>query len=222
MTGEQHDSDAAKGEKQRFDSVAATWDANPVRVKLAHDVVQAIRGTIPLTPDTDVLDFGCGTGLLSLGLLPMVRSITGIDSSQGMLDVLNEKIRGQGFRNMKTICADLAQGDPLPGQYDLVVSSMAFHHIQQTEPLLKALYSALRPGGWIAIADLDSDDGKFHESTEGVFHNGFDRSVLKNGFERAGFVGMWNRTAAMVRKPAHDGELRTFTVFLMTGQKPEG
>ena len=81
MTGEERDFQAINGEKRNFDSVAASWDANPVRVKLAHDVVRAIRETIPLRPDMDVLDFGCGTGLLSLGLLPMVHTITGVDSS---------------------------------------------------------------------------------------------------------------------------------------------
>jgi len=220
MTGEPQDSDTVKGEKRNFDTVAASWDTNPVRVKLAHDVVRAIRETIPLRPDMDVLDFGCGTGLLSLGLLPMVHTITGVDSSQGMLDVLEGKIREQQFSTMKICRADPEHGDPLPGQFDLVVSSMTFHHIQRIEPLLDSLFAAIRPGGRIAIADLDCDNGKFHDSPEGVFHNGFDRCIMKNRFERAGFVALRNRTAAIVRKPASDGEMRTFTVFLMTGQKP--
>lgn len=222
--GETHDFDsvnAVNGEKRNFDTVAATWDTNPVRVKLAHDIVRAIRATIPLTPDMDVLDFGCGTGLLGLGILPTVRSITGVDSSQGMIDVLNEKIREQGFHTMRTVRADLEEGDILPGQYNLVASSMAFHHIRQIELLLQALYGALRPGGTIAIADLDCDEGRFHESPDGVFHNGFDRSVLKSCFERAGFTGVRNRTAALVRKPGRTGELQTFSVFLMTGRKPD-
>jgi len=213
--------DAANGGPKDFDAVAAAWDANPVRVKLARDVVRAIRDTIPMTPDTTVLDFGCGTGLLGLGLLPIVKSVTGVDSSQGMLDVLNEKIREQGYRCMTTFRADLVQGDTLPGRYDLVASSMAFHHIRDTGPLLETLYRALLPGGRIAIADLDCDEGRFHESPEGVFHNGFDRCILKGMLERAGFTNVRNRTAAIVRKPAPGGDIRTFTVFLMTGQKPE-
>jgi len=209
------------GEQRDFDAVAASWDANPVRVKLAHDVVRAISETIPLRPDMDVLDFGCGTGLLSLGLLPMVHTITGVDSSQGMLDVLEGKIREQRFSTMKTCRADPEHGDPLPGQFDLVVSTMTFHHIKMVGPLLDALFAAIRPGGRVAIADLDCDNGKFHDSSEGVFHNGFDRCVMRKMFEAAGFVLVRNRTAAIVRKPAADGEIMTFTVFLMTGQKPK-
>lgn len=51
------------GQKRDFDNAAATWDENPARVKLAHDVARAIRHTMQLTPDMDVLDFGGGTGL---------------------------------------------------------------------------------------------------------------------------------------------------------------
>ncbi|MDD4138360.1 MAG: methyltransferase domain-containing protein, partial [Methanoregula sp.] len=73
------------GEKRDFDSAASTWDEDPGRVKMAHDVARAIRETVTLRPDMDVLDFGCGTGLLALNLQPHIRTITGVDSSQGML-----------------------------------------------------------------------------------------------------------------------------------------
>jgi len=56
-SGEQRSFETVNGKKRDFDTVAATWDANPVRVKLAHDVVRAIHETIPLLPDMDVLDF---------------------------------------------------------------------------------------------------------------------------------------------------------------------
>ncbi|MFA7695822.1 MAG: hypothetical protein WCX63_09830, partial [Methanoregula sp.] len=54
------------GEKRDFNTAAATWDENPGRVKMAHTVAHAILGTVKPGPDRDVLDFGCGTGLLSL------------------------------------------------------------------------------------------------------------------------------------------------------------
>ena len=78
-------------EKRDFDQVAASWDQNPARLKLASDVAHAISQQAQLTPDMDVLDFGCGTGLLTLHLQPKVRSITGVDSSEGMLAVLRKR-----------------------------------------------------------------------------------------------------------------------------------
>ena len=188
------------GEKRDFDKAAATWDENPGRVKMAENVTQAILGTIRPGPDTDVMDFGCGTGLLTLALQPHVRTVTAVDSSQGMLDVLDQKIRAQGLTNVRTRHVDLEK-DELPGPFDLAVSSMTFHHIRDTDLLLKRIAGILKPGGKIAIADLDSDEGKFHDSNEGVFHFGFDRHLMRKSFEAAGFVAVQNRTAAIMACP---------------------
>jgi ubiquinone/menaquinone biosynthesis C-methylase UbiE len=207
-------------EKRDFDAAAATWDENPGRVTMAHDVAGAIRKAVPLRPDMDVLDFGCGTGLLTLQLQPLVRHITGVDSSQGMLDILTAKCKAQDVKNVTTHPADLDHGDVLDGQYDLVVSSMTFHHIRNVRPVLGQFFRVIRPSGQIAIADLDCDEGKFHDSNEGVFHFGFDRCVMQKHLESAGFVSIRNRTAATIVKPAPGGGRRAFTVFLMTGQRP--
>jgi len=207
------------GKKRDFNASAATWDDNPRRVKTANDVARAIRETVRLRPDMDLLDFGCGTGLLTLNLLPYVRTITGIDNSQGMLDVLNAKIRTQDLGNVRTRLVDLEHDDLLDGQFDLVISNMTFHHIRDIRSLLDQLAGVLKPSGQLTIADLDSDGGKFHDSDEGVFHAGFDRSVMKNHFEATGFESVRNRTAAIVQKSSPYGEMRTFTVFLMTGLK---
>jgi 2-polyprenyl-3-methyl-5-hydroxy-6-metoxy-1,4-benzoquinol methylase len=207
------------GEKRDFDAAAATWDENPGRVKLVHDVAQAIIGTIQPGPVMDVLDFGCGTGLLTLALQPHVRSITAVDSSQGMIDVLDAKVKAQNLKNVRTRRVDLEQGDELTGSFDLAASSMTFHHIRDTGMLLDRIAGVLRPAGRIAIADLDSDEGKFHDSNEGVFHFGFDRHMMMRSFAAAGFVSVRNRTAAIMQKPGPDGGMRTFTVFLMTGEK---
>jgi len=207
------------GEKRDFNTAAATWDQKTHRVRMANDVAKAILGTLRPGPDTEALDLGCGTGLVTLFLQPHVRTITAIDSSKGMLAELEKKIAAQGITNVRTRCVDLENED-LPGPFSLAVSSMTFHHVQDTDRLLGRIFAGLRPGGKIAIADLDSDEGRFHESNEGVFHFGFDRYLMRKSFEAAGFVNVRNRTAAIVQKPGPDGGVRTFTVFLMTGEKP--
>ena len=78
-------------EKRDFNQEAANWDQVPGRVKVAQDIARNLMQEITLTPDMDVLDFGCGTGLLTFALQPFVRSITGVDSSRGMLDVFKRK-----------------------------------------------------------------------------------------------------------------------------------
>ncbi len=210
---------AMNTEKRDFDKEAASWDENPARVKLAHDVANAISKQIALTPDMDVMDFGCGTGLLTVELQPRVRSITGIDSSQGMLDMFNTKIAKLKLNQVSTVLVDLDKGDILTGNYDLVVSNMTLHHIKEIEPLFDQFSAITAPAGYLCITDLDPDNGQFHADNTGVFHFGFARATLRKIFIEAGFDKVNDITAAKVMKPAINGEMREFTVFLMTGQK---
>jgi ubiquinone/menaquinone biosynthesis C-methylase UbiE len=206
------------GEKRDFDKEAASWDQEQGRVKLAKGVAEAIADEINLTSAMDVLDFGCGTGLLTLQLQPFVRSITGVDSSQGMLDIIRAKIKAQNLSNVTTQYKDLDRGDVLEGRYHLIVSSMTFHHIREISPLLHQFSKVSAPQGYLCIADLDPDDGRFHSNNEGVFHHGFDRSALRHAFMEAGFGDIRDRTAASVEKPVPEWGTRLFTVFLMTGR----
>lgn len=204
-------------ETRDFDREAARWDGHPGRMRLAQDIASAIACGIPLSPTMDVLDFGCGTGILTVKLAGSVRSIAGVDSSQGMLDVLKAKIDEQGLTNVSTRrldpCGDLA------GSYDLIVSSMTFHHIEDVDAPLARLFGALKAPGWLCVSDLDSEQGDFHDDNTGVFHFGFDRDALRSAFVKAGFSEIHDVTAAEVVKPTRKGGLRTFSVFLMTGKK---
>jgi ubiquinone/menaquinone biosynthesis C-methylase UbiE len=206
-------------EKKDFDKEAASWDEKPLRVNLAKDIADAISKQIVLTPDMNVLDFGCGTGLLTIQLQPSVHSIAGIDSSQGMLDVLNTKIAKLKLTNVSARLVDLDKGDILTGNYHLVVSSMTLHHIKEIRPLFDQFYNVLAPSGYLCIADLDLDNGRFHEDNTGVLHFGFDRATLRKIFTEAGFDNIQDVSAAEVVKPAPNGETRRFSVFLMTGRK---
>ena len=205
--------------KRNFDQEAANWDQVPGRVKVARDIAQSMIREITLTPDMDVLDFGCGTGLLTLALRPFVRSITGVDSSPGMLEVFKTKIKEQNLNNVKADYIDLDKGDILTGSYHVIVSSMTLHHIKNITPLLKQFYSILLPSGRLAIADLDLDDGKFHSNNEGVFHFGFDRNELLRILIDIGFLDVQHLTAAQIEKPVDDGKSRLFTIFLITARK---
>jgi ubiquinone/menaquinone biosynthesis C-methylase UbiE len=208
-------------EKRDFDKEAAAWDENPARAQMARDVAQAVTRQVRLSPDMDVMDFGCGTGLLTLQLAPLVGSITGVDSSRGMLDVLAGKLARLSLTNVRMRYLDIDAGDVLDGRYGLILSSMTLHHIRRVEPLLEQFYRVLAPGGHLCLADLDPDDGQFHSDNQGVFHFGFDRADLRQAFAAAGFEDVRDTTAAEVTKPTRTGELRRFTIFLMTGRKKE-
>ena len=206
-------------EKRDFDKEAASWDEHPPRVKLAKDIAGAITKQIVLTPEMDVMDFGCGTGLLTLQILPLVRSITGVDSSRGMLDVLNTKIAEQKLKNIETLLVDLDKGDTLEGKYDLVFSNMTLHHVREIEPLFDQFHKITAPGGHLCVADLDLDGGQFHADKTGVFHFGFARKALRKVFTGAGFDDVRDMSAAEVMKTDINGKTKSYSVFLMTGRK---
>jgi len=95
-----------------FDQAAATWDDNPTRIAMMKIVGTAILREARPDRRTWVLDYGCGTGLIGLFLLPHVGSVTGADSSSGMLEVLDRKVHEQGLAGMQTLQLDL-EHDPV-------------------------------------------------------------------------------------------------------------
>ena len=202
-----------------FDKEAATWDANPGRVKLANDVAEAIIKEVKPTRDLEVLDFGCGTGLITLRLQPLVRSITAVDNASGMLVVLEDKVKQGGLTNVHPQLVDFERGGEVAGKFHLLVSSMTMHHVADTAALFRLWFDLLRPGGRLAVADLDTEDGSFHGDNTGVFHLGFERRRVQRLLEDTGFREVRASSAAtMVKEIAGKGP-REFSVFLMVGQK---
>ncbi len=201
----------------RFDEVASTWDEKPTRVQLARDVAGAIQRQVPLSRDLEVLDFGCGTGLVTLSLQPHVRRVTGVDSSAGMLEQLRAKVAAQRLANVETIRLDAAAELRLDQRFHLIVSSMALHHVEDVGALFRRFHELLLEGGRIALADLDREDGTFHEDPRGVCHHGFDRAEIVRLLGQAGFDGLATTTAALARR-----EESEYPVFLATGRKALG
>jgi ubiquinone/menaquinone biosynthesis C-methylase UbiE len=205
--------------RKKFDDAAATWDEEPRRVKLAEEIASAMLREIEITPDMDVLDYGCGTGLITLCLQPHVRRITGADISNGMLDALREKVRMLSVTNVNTVSLDPGKNIPVTGRFHLVVSSMTLHHVPDVGSLLKEFNRLLLPGGMLALADLDAEDGSFHGDTIPAAHAGFDRGAMQDMLRAVGFRDIRDTTAAVVEKGTATGETRRYPVFLMVALK---
>ena len=93
------------------------------------------------------------------------------------------------------------------------------HHIKDIPLLLKKLHAILDKNGKLFIADLDSENGTFHENSDGVFHLGFDRFKFTSLLVDAGFGSVTAQTATEIQKPDSQGRSKTFTVFLLTAVK---
>lgn len=200
-----------------FDSKARERDANPVFRERAERIAQAIHTRIPLNRDMAALDYGSGTGLLSFPLQDALGRITLMDSSAGMLAVARAKIAAQGVTHMTARQVDLAADPPADERYDLIYTSMTLHHIPDTDHILRVFHSLLNPGGWLAIADLDREDGSFH-GPEVEVHHGFDRTELAARATAAGFGEAAFETVFAIDKMTEAGS-RSYPVFLMTARR---
>ena len=197
-----------------FEDKAAEWDSRPVPQQISEGVFGALEAAVALSPELTVMDFGAGTGLVATQVAPRVRQILAVDVSPAMLDKLAQKPELQG--RAQVFCQDILDA-PLGQQVDLIVSAMAAHHVEDTERLLQALFDHLRPGGTLALADLDAEDGSFHPpGIEGVFHDGFDRAALGEKAAAAGFADVAFVTACEVEREAG----RRYPIFLLTATRP--
>ncbi len=195
-----------------FQDKAEGWDARPVPQQISAGIAAALEAAITLDPGARVMDFGAGTGLLTGHVAPRVASVLAVDVSPAMLAQLAAKTELAG--KVATVCQDIVT-TPLGQTVDVIVSAMAMHHVADTRALLRALHAHLEPGGCVALADLDAEDGSFHPpDAEGVHHAGFDRAALIAMLEEAGFVDVSVRTACEVHK-----EGRAYPIFLMTASR---
>ncbi|MEO8602072.1 MAG: class I SAM-dependent methyltransferase [bacterium] len=133
-----------------------------------------------LTPGCAVLDFGCGTGTLTMLLKRACQSarVVGIDADAQVLAIARQKIEAagldielrQGFLTAETFAA---------GSFDRVVTSLVLHHLTRDEKLavLRAMRVALRPGGELHIADFGAPHNAFTRLASGVVQmvDGADR-----------------------------------------------
>ncbi len=217
-------SDTNWTDSQRFDSKASEWDANAVRAALGDAVARAIAAHMPVKRPENALEFGCGTGLVTLKVSPRCGRLTAVDTSEGMLGMLNEKIAAASVPNVVTHLLDLTQEGAaahLDGNFDFVFSSMTLHHIPDTGAFLSQLNGHMSPGATLAIADLDAEDGLFHDDATEKVHHGFDRKALQSKLEQAGFENISFITAHVVEKRNREGRIAPYPVFLVTARKPK-
>lgn len=192
-----------------FRNKATGYEEVSQRVQNVDTIANAIKDSIPFNPEMHIMDFGSGTGLLLERIAPLVNAITAVDISPSM----NTELEKKRFRldcQLEIIEMDLAESG-LHRKFDGIISSMTMHHIQDIPAMLTKFFSMLRQGGFIALADLDTEDGSFHSEDTGVFHNGFDREEFAGLTGDCGFRDISKSTANIIRKPHGD-----FPVFLLT------
>ena len=198
-----------------FDSAARTWDT-PDKIARSARIADAIAEAVPLDPTWSGFEFGCGTGQLTWQLGDRLGHVTLSDVSDGMLDVAREHAASDPERFV-VVNHDLAVA-PLPYAVDVAYSAMALHHIYDTAAVVRNLTSSVKPGGWVALADLDSDPGNHFHDDGFDGHHGVDRHAVVATLAGLGYTDVAQRTAARVTREK-DGKAREFDVFLVTGRR---
>lgn len=195
-----------------FAHKAADYEANANCVSNVENIARAVMARVELTPSQHLLDFGSGTGLLLKQLAPFIGKVTAVDVSAAMNQQL-ETARSTLPCELEIMSVDLTC-EPLKDTFDGIISSMTLHHIEDVPAILRTLYSLVKPGGFIALADLDTEDGSFHTEDTGVFHQGFERDWIKQAASAAGFSHV-ETTDASIEHTATG----SYPVFLLTGRK---
>jgi len=157
-------------------------------------------------PGAKILDFGCGTGLVSYHFIDAAAKIVGVDSSPKMREEFAKKSPGP----------HVYATDSMPKEsFDLILSSMTLHHIKEIAALAREFAARLEPGGTLVVADLEREDGTFHDhGNEGVFHFGFDPADLARSFAQAGLTPLgWERIYTIQKH-------RPFGIFALSARKP--
>jgi 2-polyprenyl-3-methyl-5-hydroxy-6-metoxy-1,4-benzoquinol methylase len=194
-----------------FSKRAKEWDQLDRRVDGAKIIAHNIEKRVELTQEMDILDFGVGTGLLGFEIAKKVKQVYGVDTAEGMLEKLKEK--NSKNLHIVPIHQEIIQ-EPLTQQFDGVISSMTLHHVEDIEAFFQTIYKNIKKGGFIALADLEKENGTFHSNNSDVHHFGFEESSLYSIVKKSGFNDIKIENINTIQKPHGD-----FGVFLLTAKK---
>lgn len=165
-----------------------------------------------LMPPLEVVDFGCGTGSLTVELARWAKHVTAIDRSESALTKARAEAARQGLENITFLAADLGEL-PLPSaSVDLVVVSQSLHHVTSIEAVLAEGARLLKLGGRMVVLELLPHDEEWVRSRLGHQHLGFDPVAVEKAMRAAGLD-------AAPTVPAPRDTTSPFKAFLLTGTR---
>lgn len=169
--------------KDIFERMACQYDTED-RVNIAKIIVQAIRSELADTKEKAALDYGCGTGLVGLGLIDLFASMLFVDASPQMIEQVKRKIENGVVQSAGTLCCDFSE-EMLPNvQTDFVIMSQVLLHIKDSRFILTRLYEVLKKGGHLIIVDFDKNECIRSDQV----HNGFEQGELIRLVRQIGFA----------------------------------
>ncbi|KAJ9615838.1 hypothetical protein H2200_001915 [Cladophialophora chaetospira] len=198
---------------ERFNAEAANWDKNPFVHEASKEAATAIVKQFPALKNRpaghqlDVLEIGCGTGLLSCLLAPHAGRYVAVDAAQGMIDVLQSKLdKSEAPPNIIPVAvlledpedknlppANEQEPDGKRLKVDLITSHLVLHHIEDLKSVLKTMLGCLKDGGSLALTDFQDtgpESKSFHPQSRmgGVERHGIHAETMEALMNEVGFV----------------------------------
>ncbi len=201
--------------ENEWDEHAEGWDGDAAARAYAVAAFESLREVMDqhdrALHGARVLDFGCGTGLLTERLVSSGATIDAVDTSSAMLAVLETKITERKWTEVSTVSSlDDPRLVERAATYDLVVCSSVCGFLEDYPGTMQELASLLRPGGLIVQWDWERDD------TE-VEPYGLSRGEIEQTLRGAGFDSITVDTAFAVELGEH-----TMRPLIGVGRRPAG
>jgi len=200
---------------RHFDQFADHFDASLERLQYAAPVLisDALANAIPPNDHGyDVLDIGCGTGLMGGLLRPAARRLIGVDLSLNML----KKAQARRFYDELHEAELVKFMRAHPAAYDVITCADTFVYFGALEEAFAACASALRAGGALAFtveAEPPGSSENYRLNRNGRYSHGAD--YLRKCLADAGFHIVTFQDAAL-RKEAN-ADVRGYLVLAKMG-----
>ncbi|KZP05262.1 S-adenosyl-L-methionine-dependent methyltransferase [Athelia psychrophila] len=228
LGGEAQEHDYSRANKNHYDDLEAEkMDERADANMMGTLVGEVMLGAYPFSDEeTVVMDFACGTGIISRQLASSTRRIVGVDISEAMVRRYNLRADWQGLKpeEMHAECTDLEESsDGLNGElFDVIVCASSYHHFNSIEPVTRTLVSFLKPGGALMVTDMAQNAANTEIIADPHAHivahrNGFSPAEMEAVFTAAGLVDVVVIDQAIQNVKVHG---QNVDIFLAKGVKP--
>jgi ubiquinone/menaquinone biosynthesis C-methylase UbiE len=189
--------------KEYFDNLGQQFDQVPGAISLAQSCARAMLNAYVFKEgETVVMDYACGTGLISKELIPHVKSILGVDISQGMVNQFNLRVQNESISpdKMHAVREELEgkEGELDGMKFDVIVCASAYHHFESIEHVTKCLVYFLNPGGSLLVVDFEkADRDRLEDKHRAVVPHamGISEAKIRSAFEDAGLTSLTYQSA---------------------------
>jgi len=97
--------------------------------------------------DSQVFEFGCGTGTTAINHAPFVQMVVATDISSNMIEIARKKAADAGLANIEFQCSTLEDFEAADSSFDVVMAHNILHLLEDPERAIKISYQLLKPGG---------------------------------------------------------------------------